>query len=203
MLSFQKLHTICHSSPASKQRVPQPRSCKSPMAIKIIDANHHFLSRVLNSPHPLPEHSPFVASCPARKGGVGPRDPVANAIASYVILLSRSTHCSLHGISLRHERTLFLLTHCTNSLHSNWKSETLRMFKILRLYLPPSLQCPCGKTPVVHGDHFFHCKSASGHRTMLCDKMRDRDSFSFSTLLALSQDGQPMKLMLHANQHSF
>jgi hypothetical protein len=251
----------------------------SPFTSSTMDANHHFLSKVLNTPHPLPDHSLFIASCPAHNGGVGLRDPVTNATASCVIPLSRSTHHSLHGITAGKDRTLFLSTHCASSLH-NWESETLRIFKILRLCLPPitqatstgntpltssafiackpmqstlrnrcsahkkaeretltpsfplhtqimlpqllnkttsfpfhslsrrkpdhrispatftiapkrklrlpitnpakaSLQCPCGKAPDIFGDHYFHCKSAPGHKTVLHDKMRDTLLFIF------------------------
>jgi hypothetical protein len=246
----------------------------SPFTSSTTNANHHLLSKVLNTPCPLPDHSLFIASFPARDGGIGLRDPVTNATASHVIPLSRSMHCSLHSIATGKDQIIFLSAHCASSLH-NWKSETLRIFKILGLCLPPitqatsmgntplltssafiackptrsilrnlssthkkveretltpifpphmqiivlpaqllnkttsfpfhslsrrqpdhrispatftitpkrklrlpitnpahaSLQCPCGKAPDVFGDHFFHCKSAPGHKTVLHDKM--------------------------------
>jgi hypothetical protein len=48
--------------------------------------------------------------------------------------------------------------------------------------IPLSLQCPCGKTPDVYGDHFFHCKSAPGHKTTLHNKMRDTLLYIFRSL---------------------
>jgi hypothetical protein len=62
---------------------------------------------------------------------VGLRDPIPNAIASFAIPLSRSVHYAQHGI-------LLLANHYASSLH-NWKAEPLRLFKILRHYLPPIL----------------------------------------------------------------
>jgi hypothetical protein len=101
----------------------------------IQDSNHHFISRLLNTPYPLPDHSLFIASYPARDGGLGLRDPSTNAIASYAIPLSRSIHYAHHGIPLGNDKLLILPPQYSISLH-NWKSEPLRLFKILRHYLP-------------------------------------------------------------------
>jgi hypothetical protein len=262
---------------------PELSKWSSPFTDAIINADHHFLSHVLNTPYPMPEHALFIASYPARDGGVGLRDPVTNAIASYIVPLSRSIHYIQHGIPLGKERLLNLAPYYVSSL-SNWKSEPLRIFKILRLFLPPilrlitpdlntpptmnafmeaqpkrnilrnlyqmhkakertkltptfpphiqivlpqllnkttsfpfhslsrrqkdhrispstyamslkrklrlpiidpipgSLQCPCGATPDIYGDHFFHCKSAPGHKTALHNKMRDTLLYIFRTL---------------------
>jgi hypothetical protein len=87
---------VCHN--LDLLNPPTLSKWTSPFTSSTMNANHHFLSKVLNTPHPLPDHSLFIASHLAREGGVGLRDPVTNAIASHVIPLSRSMHCSLHGM---------------------------------------------------------------------------------------------------------
>jgi hypothetical protein len=262
---------------------PNLSTWSSTFTDSIVNSNHHFLSQLLNTPYPLPNHALFIASYPAREGGVGLRDPIPNAIASFAIPLSRSVHYAQHGIPLGSDRVLLLANHYASSLH-NWKAEPLRLFKILRHYLPPillattpdretpptitafisarprksilrnlyhthklaerttltptfpphiqvvlpqllnkntsfpfnslsrrqrdhriapdtytialkrklrlpiinptpaSLQCPCGTTPDIYGDHFFHCKSAPGHKTALHNRMRDTLLYIFRTL---------------------
>jgi hypothetical protein len=49
------------------------------------------------------------------------------------------------------------------------------------------LECPCGKAPDVFRDHFFHCKSAPGHKTAPRDKMRDTLLFMFRSLGPLTE----------------
>jgi hypothetical protein len=48
--------------------------------------------------------------------------------------------------------------------------------------IPNSLQCPCGAAPDIYGDHFFHCRSAPGHKTALHNKMRDTLLYIFRSL---------------------
>jgi hypothetical protein len=109
------------------------------MISSITDSSHHFLSHALNVPHPLPNHLLFIAFYPARDRDVGLLDPVKNAIALYVIPLTRSTHCTQHGIPLKHDQLLVLPSHHANSL-KNWKAKPLRLFKILGHCLPPILR---------------------------------------------------------------
>jgi hypothetical protein len=260
---------------------------ESPFISSIVNSNHHFLSRVLNTAHPLPPHALFIATYPARDGGAGQRDPTTNAIASFVIPLARSLHYAQCGILLNRKKVLNLSPYYTRSL-LNWKAEPLRLYKIFRFYLPqilrvitplpniplsttafvatppvrnllrslyyshklaerakltptfpphiqvilpqlltkttsfplhslsrrqrdhriapatytmalkrklrlpildPShlnLQCPCGATPDVYGDHFFHCRSPVGHKTSLHNSMRDAVLYIFRTLGPLS-----------------
>jgi hypothetical protein len=52
----------------------------------VVSSNNHFLSQLLNAPCPLPNHTLFIASHPAREGGaVGLlRDPTTNAIGALI-----------------------------------------------------------------------------------------------------------------------
>jgi hypothetical protein len=81
----------------------------------------------------MPAHSLFIASYPARDGGVGHRDPVTNAIASFVIPLSRSIHYAQHGIMLGHDHVL-TMPPCYSRPLTNWKAEPIRLYQIFRLY---------------------------------------------------------------------
>jgi hypothetical protein len=168
---------VCHNLDLSNP--PTLSKWTSPFTSSTTKANHHFISKALNTPHPLPDHSLFIASHHTRDGGVGLRNPVTNATASCIIPLSRSMHCSSHGIATRKDRTLFLSAHCASSLH-NWKSETLRIFKFLRLHLPPITQATStGSTPLT-ASAFIACKPMRSILRNLCSahKKAERDTLT-------------------------
>lgn len=106
----------------------------------VANANHHFLSHVLNTPHPLSPRSLFMAACPAQDGGAGLWDPVSNAVAACMTPSSQSTHHSQSGVPLGSDKISHLAHH---RARTNWKSEPLQLFNVLRC-CPPSLHTTPG-----------------------------------------------------------
>jgi hypothetical protein len=120
--------------------VPYPpplQTWNSPFLASILNTNHHFLACMFYTPFLSPLYALFIASYPAREGGVGLQDPTTNAIASYIIPLSRSIHYAEQGIHFQ-SQDLKLAPFYANSL-CNWKAEPLRLFTIFCHYLPQTL----------------------------------------------------------------